>query len=234
MCGRFTQTRSWRELVELYRLADGLEPLHVPPRYNIAPTQDVPVVRRRADAGERELALLRWGLIHSRAKDMGIGARMINARAETVHEKPAFRSAFRQRRCLVVADGFYEWQKQPRGPKQPYFITVAGDRSFAFAGLWERWNAAGGPVVETCTIVTTQANELLRPIHDRMPVILTAETSDSWLDTSLPLETARAQLKPFEGEMTAQPVGPRVNNARNDDPGCMVSADSGHGAMLLL
>ncbi len=233
MCGRFTQTRSWRELVELYRLADRLDPVHVPARYNIAPTQDVPVVRRRAHADVRELVLLRWGLIPSWAKDMGIGARMINARAETVPEKPAFRSAFRQRRCLVVADGFYEWQKQPRGPKQPYFITVAGDRPFAFSGLWERWNAPGGPVVETCAIITAKANDLLRPIHDRMPVILTPEAFDLWLDTSLPLETARSLLQPFEGEMTASPVTPRVNNVRNDDPGCMMSAGKSDGAALL-
>lgn len=117
MCGRFTQTRSWRELVELDRLADGLEPLQMPPRYNIAPTQDVPAVRRRARTDERELALLRWGLIPPWAKDMEMGARTINAWAETFHEKPSFRSAFRQRRCLVVADGFYEWRKQPREPK---------------------------------------------------------------------------------------------------------------------
>ncbi len=165
MCGRFTQPRTWPELAELYRLADSLDPSQVKPRYNIAPTQNVPVLRRRADREERELAVLRWGLIPSWAKDMDMGAPMINARAETVHEKPSFRRAFRQRRCLIVADGFYEWQKQTRGPKQPYFITVAGDRPFAFAGLWEAWSPPGGPVIESCTIVTTEATDDLRPIH---------------------------------------------------------------------
>lgn len=221
MCGRFTQMRSWNELVEVYRLVHSLDPSLVRPRYNIAPTQDIAAVRRDEVTSERELALLRWGLIPSWAKDMEMGARMINARAETVHEKPSFRRPFRQRRCLIAADGFYEWQKQPRGPKQPYFITVADGRPFAFAGLWEAWNPADGPVVESCTIITTQANDLLRPIHDRMPVILTPERFDSWLDPSTPLEDIRALLKPFEGAMTAYPVGLRVNNARNDDPGCV-------------
>lgn len=221
MCGRFTQTRTWPELVELYRLADTLGPSPLQPRYNIAPTQDVPVVRRRDGSEARELTLARWGLIPSWAKDMDMGARMINARAETVHEKPSFRRAFRHRRCLVAADGFYEWRKQPRGAKQPYFITVGGGRPFAFAGLWEAWNAPVGHMVESCTIITTEANDDLRPIHDRMPVILTPEAFDRWLAPSLPLDDARALLKPFDGEMTAYPVGLGVNNARNDDPGCM-------------
>jgi len=220
MCGRFTQTRTWPELVELYRLADTLGPPHVPPRYNIAPTQDIAVVRRRDLSGQRELAFLRWGLIPAWAKDMDMGARMINARAETVHDKPSFRRAFRQRRCLIPADGFYEWQKQPRGTKQPYFITAAGDRPFAFAGLWEAWNAPGGPVVESCAIITTEANDELRPIHDRMPAILTPDLFDRWLDLSLPPDDARTLLKPFDGEMTAFPVGLRVNSVGNDDPGC--------------
>jgi putative SOS response-associated peptidase YedK len=221
MCGRFTQTRSWPELVELYRLADGLAPLNVQARYNIAPTQNVPVVRRRTGSEERDSAMLRWGLIPSWAKDMDIGARMINARAETVHEKPSFRRAFQKRRCLIVADGFYEWRKQPRGPKQPYFITAADDRPIAFAGLWEAWNAPGGDIVESCAIITTEANDLLRPIHDRMPVILTPEAFDRWLETRLSAEDARAMLAPFEGDMTAYPVSPRVNNVRNDDPRCV-------------
>lgn len=220
MCGRFTQTRTWPELAELYRLADTLDPPHVRPRYNIAPTQDIAVVRRRDVSGQRELALLRWGLIPAWAKDMDMAARMINARVETVHEKPSFRRAFRQRRCLIAADGFYEWQKQHRGPKQPYFITVAGDRPFAFAGLWEAWNAPGGPVVESCTIITTEATAELRPIHDRMPAILMPEAFDPWLAPSLPPEAARDLLKPFEGDMTAFPVGLRVNSVGNDDPGC--------------
>jgi len=225
MCGRFTQTRTWPELVELYRLADSFDPSQRQPRYNIAPTQDIPVLRLRADNEERELAVLRWGLIPSWAKDMKMGARLINARAETVHEKPSFRRAFRQRRCLIAADGFYEWQKQPSGPKQPYFITVAGNRPFAFAGLWEAWSPPGGPMIESCTIITTEANDDLRPIHNRMPVILTPDVFDRWLDPSLSPDDARALLRPFDGDMSAYPVGLRVNNVLNDDPACVERQD---------
>jgi len=225
MCGRFTQTRTWPELVELYRLADSFDPSQRQPRYNIAPTQDIPVLRLRADNEERELAVLRWGLIPSWAKDMKMGARLINARAETVHEKPSFRRAFRQRRCLIAADGFYEWQKQPRGPKQPYFITVAGNRPFAFAGLWETWSPPRGPVIQSCTIITTEANDDLRPIHNRMPVILTPDVFDRWLDPSLSPDDARALLRPFDGDMSAYPVGLRVNNVLNDDPACVERQD---------
>lgn len=211
--------------MELYRLADSLDPVPVQPRYNIAPTQEIAVARRRDASAERDLALLRWGLIPTWAKDMDIGARMINARAETVQEKPSFRRAFRERRCLIAADGFYEWRKQPRGPKQPYFITVAGGRPFAFAGLWEAWNPPGGPMgekaVESCTIITSEANDDLRPIHDRMPVILTPDDFERWLDPSLSADDARALLRPFGGDMTADPVSTRVNNVRNDDPGCV-------------
>jgi len=221
MCGRYTQARPWSELVEIYRLVDSIAPLNVQARYNIAPTQDVPVVRHRSDTSDRDLAMLRWGLIPSWAKDMSIGAKMINARAETAHEKPSFRSAFRQRRCLIAADGFYEWQKHPQGPKQPYFITVANDRAFAFAGLWESWKAPDGSDVETCTIITTEANDLLRTIHGRMPVILTPEAFDPWLDTTRPQDAARGLLKPFEGEMVAYPVSQQVNNVRNDDSSCI-------------
>ena len=221
MCGRYTQARPWSELVELYNLADSITPLNVEARYNIAPTQDVPVVRRQTDSEDGELVMFRWGLIPSWAKEISIGAKMINARAETVHEKPSFRSAFRQRRCLIAADGFYEWQKHPQGPKQPYFITVANDRAFAFAGLWESWKAPDGSNVETCTIITTEANDLLRTIHGRMPVILTPEAFDPWLDTTRPQDAARALLKPFEGEMVAYPVSQHVNNVRNDDPSCI-------------
>jgi len=225
MCGRFTQTRTWPELVELYRLADSFDPSQRQPRYNIAPTQDIPVLRLRADSEERELAVVRWGLIPSWAKDMKMGARLINARAETVHEKPSFRRAFRQRRCLIAADGFYEWQKQPRGPKQPYFITVAGNRPFAFAGLWETWSPPRGPVIQSCTIITTEANDDLRPIHNRMPVILTPDVFDRWLDPSLSPDDARALLRPFDGDMSAYPVGLRVNNVLNDDPACVERQD---------
>ena len=144
---------------------------NVPPRYNIAPTQDAPVVRQTKDADEREMDMLRWGLVPSWSQGPDSGYSMINARAETVATKPAFRSAFRFRRCLVPADGFYEWRKVA-GRKQPYRITVKDGEPFAFAGLWEHWTGPDGYVVQSFTIVVTEANELLRPIHDRMPVIL--------------------------------------------------------------
>jgi len=156
MCGRYTQLMSWSEMIELYRITDTTHRLNLPPRYNIAPTQDAPVVRAIGDG--RRLDMLRWGLVPAWAKDIDIGTRMINARAETVAEKPSFKAAFRRRRCLVPADGFYEWQKMPAG-KQPYRITLKGGEPFAFAGLWERWERApDGKPVETFTIITTEAN----------------------------------------------------------------------------
>jgi putative SOS response-associated peptidase YedK len=219
MCGRYTQLRSWPELVELYNITRVGPPPNLPARYNVAPTQNVPIVRRPEDAGGRELVLARWGLIPFWAKDAKIGTRTINARAETVAEKPSFREAFKRRRCLVVADGFYEWQKRTGGQKQPYFISVASEAPFAFAGLWETWNDPEGGRVESCTIIVTEANEALRPIHDRMPVILRPDGFDPWLDAAP--GDARAMLQPFAGDMTLYPVSTRVNNVRNDDAGCM-------------
>jgi putative SOS response-associated peptidase YedK len=225
MCGRYSQLRSWSDLVRLYKLTADQTPLNLPPRYNIAPTQDVPVVRFTQEGGGRELVLLRWGLVPSWAKDVAGGYKMINARAETIAEKPAFRHAFQQRRCLVVADGFYEWAKTPTGRKQPYFITVAGDQLFAFAGLWESWNSPGGERIQSCTIAVTQANDMLRPIHDRMPAILDGDHFDSWLDTKAPLAEAKALLRPYPGAMTLFPVSSRVNAVRNDDPDCLAPMD---------
>jgi putative SOS response-associated peptidase YedK len=226
MCGRYTQMRTWAELLDLYGIAESLSPSNFPPRYNIAPTQAVPVVRRQRDSGERELVTLRWGLVPSWAKDIDIGARLINARAETVANKPSFRAAFKVRRCLIVADGFYEWQAQPKGPKQPFFITIAADRPFAFAGLWEEWWGAGSTLIETCTIVTTEANAALRPIHARMPAILTVDRFDAWLDPAAAPADLEALLAPYAGEMAARPVGRRVNDVRNDDAGCVEPADA--------
>ena len=215
MCGRFTNMLTWEELVLLARLATMPETTFVwQPRYNVAPTQAMPVVRM-VD-GKRELALLRWGLIPSWAKDPKIGNSLINARGETVHEKPAFRSAFKARRCLVPADGFYEWRKLPGGGKQPYRITMADGSPFAFAGLWERWDKGEEPL-ETFTIITTSANELVAPIHDRMPVILDPADYDAWLespDTAIPI----ALIQPYPAKrMSAYPVSTRVNSPRNDD-----------------
>ena len=218
MCGRFTQAADGEIIARVFDLPEAPE---LSPRYNIAPTQDVAAVRL-AESGGRELVQLHWGLIPSWAKERAIGARMINARAETLAEKPAFRSAFRERRCLIVADGFYEWQKLG-GRKQPYFIGFSDRRPFAFAGLWERWKGEGSEHVESCTIVTTEANELLAPIHDRMPVILDRDHFAVWIDSSVK-ETDRlvALLKPYlPGPLQAYPVGLLVNNPANDSPACV-------------
>jgi putative SOS response-associated peptidase YedK len=194
------------------------------PRYNIAPTQNVLCVRNRE--GENEMVTLRWGLVPFWAKDLKIGAKMINARGETVAEKPAFRAAFKKRRCLVVADGFYEWKKEADG-KQPFYITRADDQPFCMAGLWESWtdkSDAQSKPVETCTVITTDANELMLQLHDRMPVILEPDEYDFWLDPEFsdrqPLEAA---LDPFPNEeMKFVPVSKVVNKATNEVPECIV------------
>lgn len=224
MCGRFTQTLTWPQLVELYRLDEVPAPAALPPRYNVAPTQDIAVVRRAKDTDERQLVLMRWGLVPFWAKDIGVGARMINARAETVAETPAFRTAFRSRRCLIVADGFYEWQKRLAGPKQPYHITTESRSPFAFAGLWERWAPDGGQSIETCTIVTTRANEAVMPIHDRMPAMLGPADFEAWLDTRRPTGETQDLLKPWPGRMATTPVSRRVNAVANDDRACLEPA----------
>ena len=209
-----------------------------PARYNIAPTQPVPIVRlapagREGDGAERqsgprrELVQVRWGLVPFWAKEIAIGAKMINVRAEGIAEKPAFRAAFRARRCLVPADGFFEWQATSRG-KRPYWVGLKADASdapalFAFAGLWERWTKApDGVPLETCTIVTTEANRLLRPLHDRMPVVLAPADHPAWLDPATPPADALALLKPYPAEaMTLHAVSARVNSVRYDDPFCI-------------
>lgn len=217
MCGRFTLTVSARVLGELFNVP---EPAGVAPRYNIAPTQQVLVAR--TGEGGCELASARWGLIPHWADDLAIGARMINARGETVASKPAFRSALKHRRCLIAADGFYEWKKVGAG-KQPYLIRFADGRAFAFAGLWERWLPRdGGAPVDSCTIITTAPNELLRELHDRMPVILPPAAFEVWLRPE-PLAAPRLEelLRPHpDAEMEAFPVSRRVNSPANDDPSC--------------
>jgi putative SOS response-associated peptidase YedK len=190
------------------------------PRYNIAPTQDVAAVRAGVEGG-RVLVELRWGLIPSWAKDRSIGSRMINARAETVADKPAFRAALRSRRCLVLADGFYEWQRLG-ARKQPYFIGLRNGGPFAFAGLWERWAPNGSEPIESCTILTTSANEVIAPIHDRMPVILDAQDHALWLDSGVEgASELLPVLRPQPAEaVRAFPVGLLVNNPANDVPAC--------------
>jgi putative SOS response-associated peptidase YedK len=221
MCGRFTLRTPAVDLVEIFQL------LHMPeltPRYNIAPTQPVAVVRQ--EGKQRELSLLHWGLIPSWSKDPKLGASLINARAETVATKPAFRTAFKRRRCLIPVDGFYEWKKTEGKTKQPYYIRLSKEGPFAFAGLWEHWEGPDSSAVESCTIITTEANDLLRPWHDRMPVILPEEEYARWLDPKLEdAGTLTGLLKPYPpSEMTAYPVSTLVNNPRNESPRCIEMA----------
>lgn len=216
MCGRFTQAQIAELDREVFKL------LHVPalePRYNVAPTQEVAVIR---DGEGRHLDLLRWGLIPGWANDPAIGNRLINARAESLTAKPSFRDAFERRRCLVPADGFYEWQKTPSG-KQPMYVRPKDRGVFAFAGLWERWHGPGAPPVESFTIITTDANDLVRPIHDRMPAVLSPELYDRWLDPGNRDTTALAALlEPFPSErMEAYPVSSYVNDPNNEGVGCV-------------
>ena len=219
MCGRFTQTQSAKRIAQHFALHD-LPPLE--PRYNIAPTQPIPAVLQQG--GDRHFTYLRWGLIPPWAKDLKMGARMINARSETAAEKPSFRHALRQRRCLIVADGFYEWKRTPTG-KQPHFFYLpdpqaseAGARQpFAFAGLWERWESPDGDWIVSGTILTTAANPLLRPFHERMPVILRTESYDQWLDPGQSVTQVTPLLNPFAAAaMATYPVDPQVNSSQQD------------------
>lgn len=226
MCGRYSLTTPLEGLREIFLFE---EIPNLAPRYNIAPTQDVPVLRLGRDDGKRHLRLLRWGLIPFWAKDAAIGSRMINARSESLAEKPAFREAFRKRRCLVLADGFYEWQAPPEGaaprtskaktPKQPYRITLAGGGPFAFAGLWERWHdKAEDRKLDSFTIVTTEANKTLSPIHHRMPVILAPADHATWLDPESRPADLQALLRPApEAAVKAEPISTRINAVRHDD-----------------
>jgi len=217
MCGRFGRWSADDRLSQLFRAILREVP---EPRYNVAPGMEVLAACRSPAAGARELVGLRWGVIPSWAKDRKMGYRLINARAETVAEKPSFRAAFKQRRCLVAADAFYEWRQTPQG-KQPYLIRLRGGEPFALAGLWETWHdKATGERVEFCTIIVGAANDLVRPIHDRMPVIVPPADFDAWLDPAvrdravlLPL------LKPYHpDEMEAYAISSRVNKPANEGP----------------
>jgi len=189
------------------------------PSYNVAPQSVQPVVRLSRDSGEREIALLRWGLVPFWAKDAAIGYSTINARAEEAAAKPAFREAVRRRRCLVPADAFYEWQRLGARTRQPYAIGLRTGEPYAMAGLWERWQPREGAPLETFTILTTDPNELLIPIHNRMPVILEPRDYPRWLDSGDPARPPVDLLRPFPAEkMLAWPVSARVGNVRNDDP----------------
>ena len=214
MCGRYTLIADLGDLAQRFEF-DGSD-FSYDPGYNIAPTESVLTVK---NVEGREAAFMKWGLIPFWAKDPKIGSRMINARAETVAEKPAFRNALKKRRCLVLADGYYEWQKTPVG-KRPFRIVMRSGEPFAFAGIWETWKDLQGNVISSCTIITTAANDFLSPIHNRMPVILPREKEELWLD--LGLEDAASFtgiLAPYpDKEMDAYEISTLVNNARNVGP----------------
>ncbi len=232
MCGRFTLAAQPALIAEAFGLS-GVPDLA--PRYNIAPTQISPVVRELAIGAARQLDLLRWGLVPSWAADPALGSRLINARSETVAEKPSFRSAFRQRRCLVPADGFYEWAKVGKA-RHPWYFRRSDGAPFALAGLWERWRAPGGEALETFTILTTDANEVVAPVHPRMPVILPPQAYEAWLDPEL-IETGHLAplLVPARpGFLIGYPVSQRVNAPLHDDPGCIAPLEGGAAGGLLL
>jgi putative SOS response-associated peptidase YedK len=222
MCGRFSQSQTAEAIARAFQVT-------VPsltPRYNVAPTQSVATVLQTPEHKDRQFKMLHWGLIPSWAKDPKMGAKLINARTETVAEKPAFRSAFRKRRCLVVADGFYEWQQQENTKqKQPYYFRLNDRHPFAFAGLWEHWENGNGEEIESCTLLTTEPNELMRPVHNRMPVILDPNDYDLWLDLEVQKpELLQPLLRPYPSEeMMAYPVSKAVNKPSNDNAECVES-----------
>lgn len=232
MCGRYTLTNVAPNLLaSMFGIPD-LEIPQLSPRYNAAPTQSMPVVRIEAAGAPRSIALLRWGLVPSWADSIDIGNKMINARSETVAEKPAYRSSFKSKRCIVPADGFFEWKKLPGGKKQPYWMHRQDNGLLGFAGLWARWKGVGpeGQIVEldTFTILTTDPHPIVKPIHDRMPAILSPDAYATWLD---PKENRPDVLLPLihhrNGEdLLTTPVAPRVNNPYNEGPANIVAVSA--------
>ena len=223
MCGRYTLISDRRAVARLLALDDAPELF---PRYNVAPTLSILAVRQGAE--KREAVTLQWGLFPSWSKEAS-GSGLINARAETVADKPAFRSAFRRRRCLVPADGFFEWQARPRG-KQPFLFRRPDGAPFAIAGLWETWTAPDGSAVETCALLTTQANAVVRPVHERMPVLLGGADFGHWLDPAAASEDLLSLLRPAaEDDLTALAVQPFVNSARHEGPRCIEPAPADAG-----
>ena len=220
MCGRYSLTSKLNNLQARFDFEAGN--LVYRPRYNVAPTQDVLAV---VNDGRNRAGFLRWGLVPSWAKDPRIGSRMINARAETVAEKPAFRQALRKRRCLVLADGFYEWKKEG-GAKVPMYIASKSREPFGMAGLWETWKAPSGEPLHSCAVITTTANSLMQPIHNRMPVILPREAEAGWLDPGIddPAALTRLLVPCPAAELEAYPVSTLVNSPRNDAPECLLPA----------
>lgn len=212
MCGRFTRTSSVDTFAKLFH-AHGID--EITPSYNIAPTHHLLLARNTSD-GTRELAMLHWGLVPFWSKGPDPKYSMINARADSVASKPAYREPFKHHRCLIAADGFYEWKKVGK-TKQPYFIRLRGGQPFAFAGLWDHWEAEGQVPIDSCTIITCNANLLVAEIHDRMPVILPPKVYGEWLDVGTKLDTLEGLLKPYPDIfMEVWPVGRGVNNPKNN------------------
>ena len=219
MCGRYRLSRRKQLVEEHFDSAPWDDDWN--PRFNIAPTQPVPVIRQNPKEPVRDLSLMKWGLIPAWSKDLSSAARMINARSETAHTLPAFREAMKLRRCLVPADGFYEWQRRGSA-KQPFCFEVGDGGLFAFAGLWERWRDPSGQWVKSCSILTTTPNAVTSAIHDRMPVILDPDSYDLWLDPGMrDVAAASDLLKPYDArQMRCFPVSTRINHVANDDEEC--------------
>lgn len=219
MCGRYRLSRRKQIIEEQFDTADWQDDWS--PRYNIAPTQPVPVIRQHPQEPRRDVSLMRWGLIPSWAKDTSGAAGMINARSETAATKPAFRDPLRLRRCLIPTDGFYEWQRRGSA-KQPFCFEVGDGGLFAFAGLWEHWRDPSGQWVKSCSILTTTPNAVTSAIHDRMPVILEQESYDLWLDLGMQnAATISELLRPYDSRlMSSYPVSSRINRVANDDAEC--------------
>ncbi len=227
MCSRYFLDADGNVIAYTFRVPVA-EPIRK--RFNIAPTQEAPVVRM-GPGGAREVAMLRWGLVPPWAKELAVGTKMINARSEGVEAKPAFRAAVRERRCLVPATGFFEWKGAP-GRKQPYAITLPDRPVFAFAGLWETWKPREGDPIETFAIVTTEANDAVAAIHDRMPVILPREAEDAWL-SGASVEACRL-LTPYSGAIALRAVSRVVSNVKNDLPACLDDAEASWDQQELL
>ncbi len=219
MCGRYRLSRRKQIIEEHFDSVSGEEDWS--PRYNIAPTQPVPVIRQNPTQARRELSLMRWGLIPSWVKDMSVAAQMINARSETAATKPAFRDPLASRRCLVPADAFYEWKRAGK-VMQPYCFEINDGELFAFAGIWDRWKDPSGQWTKSCSILTTTPNAVTSAVHDRMPVILDRADYDVWLDPGMKnVEAVSEMLKPYDARMMrCYPVSTRINNVANDDPEC--------------
>ena len=224
MCGRYRLSRRKQLVEEYFDSAPWDDDWN--PRFNIAPTQLVPVIRQNPKEPVRELSLMRWGLIPSWAKDSSVTASMINARSETASTKPAFRDALKSRRCLIPADGFYEWMRTGKA-KQPYCFEVGEGELFALAGIWDRWKEPSGNWVKTCSILTTTPNAVTSAIHDRMPVILDPDSYDLWLDPGMrDVAAASDLLKPYDARlMRCFPIGTRINHVVNDDEECSRSVE---------